>query len=124
VVENHALPGNVAVFVVYLDRRLGRAGFGLEACVLYISHLFDSGARLVEAEVLEFNGDMIGILHKARLVPQARLREHTYSAGRFWDLLIYSFDGAEWTRTLERYRRFLPGGDRRPVAIGSLRAPA
>jgi RimJ/RimL family protein N-acetyltransferase len=119
VVENHPLPGKVAVFVVYFDKELGRPGFGWEAVVLYISHLFDSGARLVTAEVLEFNAEMVGILRKVRLVPQARLREHVYSAGRFWDLLVYSFDRAEWVQIIDRYRRILPGGDRRPAGIGA-----
>ncbi len=123
VVENHPLPGSVAVFVVYLDRRRSRSGFAFEPIVLYISHLFDSGARLVTAEVLEFNRDMIGILRKVRLVPQARLREHSYSAGRFWDLLIYSWDRAEWVGIVDRYRRMLPGGGRAPAAFGSVRRP-
>jgi RimJ/RimL family protein N-acetyltransferase len=118
VVENHPLPGKIAVFVVYLDRQRGRAGFGFEAVSLYISHLFDSGARLVTAEVLEFNADMIAILRKVQIVPQARLRDHVYSAGRFWDLLVYSFDRVEWVRIVDRYRRILPGGDRRPAAVG------
>ena len=123
VVENHPLPGSVAVFVVYLDRRRSRSGFALEPIFLYISHLFDSGARLVTAEVLEFNRDMIGVLRKVRLVPQARLREHSYSAGRFWDLLVYSWDRTEWVGIVDRYRRILPGGGRRPAAFGSVRRP-
>jgi RimJ/RimL family protein N-acetyltransferase len=123
VVENHPLPGGVAVFVVYLDRRRARAGFATEAIILYLSHLFDSGARLVTAEVLEFNADMIGVLRKVHIAPQARLREHSYSAGRFWDLLVYSFGREEWMGIVERYRRYLPGGDRRPVALGSTRPP-
>jgi len=123
VVENHPLPGNVTVFVVYLDRRRSRAGFAFEPIFLYLSHLFDSGARLVTAEVFEFNADMIDVLRKVRLVPQARLREHTYSAGRFWDLVVYSFGREEWVRIVDRYRRILPGGDRRPAAIGSVPRP-
>ena len=79
VVENHPLPGNVAVFVVHIARQRGLAGFGFEAAILYISHLFDTGARLVTAEVLEFNREMNAILNKVGLVPQARLREHVYA---------------------------------------------
>ncbi len=118
VVENHPLPGKATTFVVYLDRQRGRAGFGVEVILLYMSHLFDSGARFVTAEVLEFNGETIGILRKFQIAPEARLRDHVYSAGRFWDLLIYSIDREGWLRVLARYRRFLPGGDRRPAAIG------
>jgi RimJ/RimL family protein N-acetyltransferase len=119
VVENHPLPGKIAVFVVYLDRQRGRAGFGFEVFFLYASHLFDSGARLVTGEVLEFNAETIGILRKVKLAPQARLREHVYAAGRFWDLLVYTIDGEEWVRIVDRFRRILPGGDRRPAAMGS-----
>jgi RimJ/RimL family protein N-acetyltransferase len=111
VVENHPLAGDVAVFVVYIGRQRGLAGFGFEAAILYISHLFDRGARLVTAEVLEFNREMNAILRKVGLVPQARLREHIYSGGRFWDVLVYSFDRAEWLRIIDPYRRRLPGGD-------------
>jgi RimJ/RimL family protein N-acetyltransferase len=118
VVENHPLPGRIAVFVIYLDRQRGRAGFGVEVFLLYMSHLFDSGARLVTGEVLEFNAVTMGIMRKAGLAPKARLREHVYSAGRFWDLLIYSIDREQWVRIVQRYRRILPGGDRRPAAIG------
>jgi len=118
VVENHPLPGKATAFVVYLDRQRGRAGFGFEAFFLYASHLFDSGARLITGEVLEFNAGTIGILRKVGLLPQARLREHVYSAGRFWDLLIYTIDREEWVGIVDRYRRVLPGGDRRPAAIG------
>jgi RimJ/RimL family protein N-acetyltransferase len=121
VVENHPMPGKIAVFVVYLDSQRGRPGFGVEVILLYMSHLFDSGARLVTAEVLEFNGKTIGILRKFHISPEARLRDHVYSAGRFWDLLVYSIDREGWLRVVDRYRRFLPGGDRRPAAIGGKR---
>lgn len=118
VVENHELPGGVAVFVIYLDRERGRAGYGLEATALYVSHLFDSGARLVTAEVLSLNTEVIGIMRKAGWPPQARLREHVYTAGRFWDVLVYSMDREDWLRALSRYQRHLPGGGRRPAALG------
>ena len=121
VVENRALPGAVAVFVVYLDPRRSRRGSGLEAVFMYIGHLFDSGARLVTAEVLGFNTDMIGILGKVGIEPQARFRDHVFCAGRFWDLIIYSFDCAQFQSIVKRYRRMLPGGGRLPAAIGGSR---
>jgi hypothetical protein len=113
-VENHPLPGNVAVFVVYIGRQRGLAGFCFEAAILYISHLFDSGARLVTAEVFEFNREMNGILRKVGLVPQARLREHLYSGGRFWDLLVYSFDRAQWVRIIKPYKHRFPASPASP----------
>jgi hypothetical protein len=118
VVDNHELPGGIAVFVLYLDSPLGRSGRGWEAVVLYISCLFDGGARLVTAEVLEFNSAMTAILRKVGLEIQARLREHVYTAGRYWDLLVYSFDRDRWLQIISRYERILPGGDRRPAALG------
>jgi len=121
VVENRPLPGSVAVFVIYLDSHGRRRGYGFEAACLYISHLFDSGARLVTAEILEFNTHMIGIMRKVGIEPQARFREHVYSAGAFWDMIIYSFDGAQWRGIVNRYRRMLPGGGRAPAAIGGSR---
>ena len=110
VVENHPQPGNVAVFVFYVARKRGLIGFGFEAAVLYISHLFDSGARLVTAEVLEFNREMNGILRKVGLVPQARLREHIYTGGRFCDLLVYSFDREQWVQIIAPYKHRFPDG--------------
>jgi RimJ/RimL family protein N-acetyltransferase len=120
-VVNQRVPADVAAFLIYVDPERGRAGFGIEATALYVSHLFDSGARLVTADVLSFNTAVNGILAKAGLAPQARLREHVYVAGGFWDVLVYSFGVEEWLRALARYRRHLPGGDRRPAALGTLR---
>jgi hypothetical protein len=121
-VENHAMPGGVAVLVVYMNRQRGRPGYGVEAAAIYISHLFDCGARLVVCEVLSLNDEALGIMRKAGWEPQARLRDHVYAAGRFWDLLIFSFDRTDWLRTAARYRRILPGGTRQPVAIGVRRS--
>ena len=123
VVQNHTLPGDIAVFIVYLDTQLARAGFGFEAVVLYISHLFDSGARLVTSEVLEFNAPVLRVIKRIGLVPQARLREHAFAAGRFWDVHVYSMDREVWLRIIAPYRRILPGGDRKPASIGFSRRP-
>jgi len=121
VVQNHAQPGGIAVLVVYLDPRSRRVGFGFEAIVLYVSHLFDSGARLVTSEVLEFNQEMNAIMRKSGLSPQARMREHQFIAGRYWDLLIYSLDRQAWLEIVDRYRPILPGGRRTAKSIGAPR---
>ena len=119
VVDNSSQAAGAAIVMIYFDRDLGRGGAGLEAITLYVSHLFDHGARRVVAEVLDFNTGMNGVLKKLRFEPQARLREHAYVAGRYWDLLVYSFDLAEWKeKVVDRFRRRLPGGDRKPAAIG------
>lgn len=117
--ENHSAPGAVTAISIYFDRSVGRPGAGMEAVAMYISHLFDSGARLVVAEVLAFNSPMIAIFRKHGIEPQARLREHVFIGGHFWDLLVYAFDREEWvTRFVDRHRQVLPGGRRRPAAIG------
>lgn len=118
IVENYAQPGATAAFVVFIDPLRGRAGYGTEAICLYLSAVFDGGARRITAEVLSFNTDMVGILRKVGFPPQARMREHVYIGGRFWDLIIYSFDRKDWDRVITRYRRKLPGGDRAPAALG------
>lgn len=125
IVENNMLPGGACAFVIFLDPDRSRAGIGTEAIAMYISHLFDQGARLVTAEVLEFNSAMIRVFSKVHIEPQARLRQHVYVAGRYWDLLVYSWDRAEWTeKVVERYRGILPGGSRPPSAIGVSRRGA
>lgn len=120
-VESYRLPGGVVEYTIYLDAQLGRPGYGLEATALYVSHLFDAGARLVTFEVMSFNREVIGIMRKAVWPVRARLREQAYVAGRYWDVLVYSFNQAEWERGIERYRRRLPGGDLRPTAVGRRR---
>lgn len=118
-VDNHSQPGAICVVEIYMDLDRRRAGSGMEAITLYVSHLFDEGARLVTAEVLAFNSPMIHLLHTLKFEPQARLREHVFVAGRFWDLVVYSWDQAEWVdKVVNRYRDRLPGGRRLPSAIG------
>jgi len=122
IVANQRLPGDVAAFVVFVDPARGRAGYGAEATALYISHLFDSGARLVTMDVLSFN-PVNRQLQRFGLVPQARMREHVYAAGRYWDVVVYSFSAAEFVRALAPHRHLMPGGTRHPVALGSSRKP-
>jgi len=121
-VQNQALPGKVAVFVIFLDPKRSRRGYGLEAVFMYISHLFDSGARLVGGESVDFNVVLQQILHKVGIEPRARMREHVYRAGAFRDLVIFSFGETQWRGIVARYRRSLPGGSGRPAVFGGGRA--
>lgn len=116
-IENHALAGGVAVIVVYVDEA-ARPGFAVQAVALYVSALFDAGARLVGADVLSFNKAIIGIMEKCRWPPQARLREHVYTAGRLWDVIVYSFDRDGWLQALGRYVPRSAGGYNWPVFFG------
>lgn len=108
IVDNFELPGRIAVCVAYVDQ-LRRAAAAMEAVMLYVSTLFDGGARLVDCEVIEFNRPMIRAFERCHLPLQVRMRQHVYSAGRLWDLLVYSFNRDEWvTNVLNRYRAMLP----------------
>lgn len=120
-VANQRLPGDVASFLIFLDLARGRAPHGVEATALYVSHLFDAGARLVTLDVLVFN-PVNRLLQRVGLMPQARLRDHIYTAGKFWDVLVYSFDRTEWRRAISPFLDRLPGGSRRPSALGGRRA--
>jgi RimJ/RimL family protein N-acetyltransferase len=122
VVASNRLPGDIASFLIFLDPDHGRAPHGMEATALYVSHLFDSGARLVMADVLAFN-PVNRLLQRVGLMPQARLREHVYAAGRFWDVLVYSFDRDEWLAALGPFLDRMPGGKKRPSALGGRRSP-
>ena len=121
IVANQRQPAGVATVLIFMDVNRSRGGSGAEAFALYVSHLFDSGARVVTAEVLSFN-PANRLLTRLGLTAQARLREHAYSAGHFWDVVVYSFTRSEFLERLARYRRVLPGGTRRPVALGSSRS--
>lgn len=120
IVANQRQPAGVATFLIFMDVNRSRVGHGGEASVLYIAHLFDSGARVVTAEVLSFN-PANRVLTRFGFPPQARLREHAYSAGRFWDVIVHSFTRAEFLDALARHRHAFPGGTRKLVALGSSR---
>ena len=110
-------PG-VAVMLVYVDPELARPGVAMEATGIYSPMIFDSGAAILHIEVLSFNSASNRIFQKRQREPQARLRQHIYVAGRFWDLLIYSFDRADWDALMAKLKRALPGGQRQIAALG------
>jgi len=121
--ENTEMAGypGVAAVLIYVDESVARPGIALEAFALYVSNVFAAGARLVHVEILEFNRRVIRMLRRIGLDEQARQRDHVYVAGRFWDVVVYSFDAAEWERIWSRYAAMLPGGGRRPAALGGSR---
>ena len=103
--EAHPLPGypgvvNVSIFT---DRAAVSAGPAIDAYGLYVSQLFRQGVRLVHHEVLEFNRPVHRIMRRLEVEPSARLREHAYVAGRWWDVLVYSYDARHWQGVLARY---------------------
>jgi L-amino acid N-acyltransferase YncA len=110
-VESGELSGyeGVAVLVLWLDTARSRPGQGLEAYAIYVTQLFEQGARLVHVEVLDFNNQVLRLLRRVSAEPQARLRRHAYVAGRFWDLLVFAFDADEWRRHLAPFLVHLRG---------------
>jgi hypothetical protein len=66
-----------------------------------VLHLFDNGARLIHHEVLALNRPIQRIFAGMGLEPSARLRSHAYVAGRYWDVLVYSYDRATLDEILQ-----------------------
>lgn len=120
-VENGEMIGypGVAVVLIFMDPKSARPGLAFEAFAMYVAHVFESGARLVHLEVLEFNEPVLRILRRLGLEEQARLRDQVYAGGRFWDVAVFAFDAVQWAQMWNRFARILPGGDRRPAALGS-----
>lgn len=113
-------PG-VAVVLIFVDPSVARPGIAMEAFAIYVTRVFEAGARLVHLEVLAFNRPVLRMLARIGVKEQARLRDQVYAGGRFWDVLVFAFDANEYGKILSRYARMLPGGDRRPAAFGGLR---
>ena len=123
VIENGQMIGypGVAVVLIFVDPSLARPGIAMEAFAIYVARMFEAGARLVHLEVLEFNAPVLRMLARIGVKEQARLRDQVYAGGRFWDVLVFAFDAAQYQKILERYVGRLPGGDRRPAALGGRR---
>jgi len=100
---------------------LARPGVAMEATGIYSPMIFDNGAAILHIEVLSFNTASYRIFQKRHREPQARLRQHVYVAGRFWDLLIFSFERADWDELMAKLKRALPGGQRQIAALGGKR---
>jgi hypothetical protein len=120
-VENGEMVGypGVAVVLIYADPDLARPGVAMEAFAMYIKHVFASGARLVHIEVVAFNEPVLRMLRRIGVNEQARLRDQMYTGGRFWDVQIFAFDAEQFKGIWSRYAHILPGGGRKPAALGS-----
>jgi RimJ/RimL family protein N-acetyltransferase len=103
VLDAAGLPGyaDVVSVSVYTDTARASGGWALEAYALFVSALFEQGVRLIHHEVLELNRPIQRILRGIGVAQTARLREHAYVAGRFWDVLVYSYDRAHWDHLLD-----------------------
>lgn len=107
VLDAQPLPGydDVVNLSIYTDTAQARGGVALEAYGLYVESLFTQGARLIHHEILALNAPILRVLRGIRLQPTARLREHAYAAGRWWDVLVFSYDETHWRSTLDRLPR-------------------
>jgi RimJ/RimL family protein N-acetyltransferase len=94
-------PG-VASVSIFVDTARAKGGLAMEAYGLFVTALFDGGVRLVHHEVLELNRPVQRILRGIGVAPSARYRQHAYAAGRFWDVLVFSYDRHHWDHVLEK----------------------
>jgi RimJ/RimL family protein N-acetyltransferase len=67
-----------------------RAGEPLEAYLLYARHLLAHGTDRVEVRILSGDREVLKIMEKVGLIPDAVLRQAAYAAGDFHDLLVCS----------------------------------
>ncbi len=104
VIDAAPLPGYDAVtsLSVFTDTARAHGGLALEAYARVVMQLFDGGTRLIHHEVLELNRPIQRLLRGIGVTASARYREHAYAAGRFWDVLVYSYDAAQWNHLLGR----------------------
>lgn len=94
-VAAHVGDRRATVSVASAPRFMG-SGLALEGAGLLVDYLFSClGLRKVYAEVPEFNlSQFPGITEYMSL--EVRLRDHTYYAGRYWDLLVLAMDEVAW----------------------------
>ena len=101
-IDAMTLPGydGVANVSIFTDTSRAAGGLALEGYGLYVDDLFRQGARLIHHEVLSLNLPIRRAMRAFRLQPTATYRDHAYAAGRFWDVLVYSYGEDHWRSTL------------------------
>lgn len=90
-----------ASLTVAVSERMQRSGAGIDATALfvdYIFHCFD--LHKLYAAVLEFNFQQFASARRRSVLDvEARLPEHDYLGGRYWDLLILALYRETWRQT-------------------------
>jgi RimJ/RimL family protein N-acetyltransferase len=87
---------------VYTDTDRAKGGQAIEAYILLVPWLFEQGARLIHHEVLELNRPIIRVMRAIGVKPSARFREHAYSAGRHWDVVVFAYDREQFEHVLAK----------------------
>jgi len=85
------------VVSVVVDPQLAGVGFGLEASDLFFNYVFRMfNFHKLYGETVEFNLQQFASGLKGLLHEEARLREHHFCDGRYWDYMIVAVYRDEW----------------------------
>ena len=72
-------------------------GYATEAARAMVDWGFADGLRRIHAHCIADNEASARVLLKAGLRQEARLRDHHWFKGRFWDVLLFGMMRDEWT---------------------------
>jgi RimJ/RimL family protein N-acetyltransferase len=85
---------------VVLDPAVALGGWAIEAPLLFLNYLFEMyDLRKLYASVHEFNYEQFASFAGDRYHVEARLADHEWHAGRWWDMLILAMYRRDWERT-------------------------
>ena len=77
------------VFVgVFMDEQFRRIGYGAEASILFIKHLFDMyPVHKISAEIYSYNSQSLSGSKSLGFVVEGEFRNHRFYKGRYWDVV-------------------------------------
>jgi RimJ/RimL family protein N-acetyltransferase len=80
-----------------LDPRFHRAAWPLESAAMFIDYLFKAfNLRKIYGETLDFNYSQFASGADKLFAEEARLRDHAYFGGRYWDTRIIALYRSDW----------------------------
>jgi hypothetical protein len=103
--EEEDFPG-VYTVSLFVDDARSRAGWALEAFLMFTMNQFELGRDKLAFEVMSFNEPVIRLLRRIGLEPEARLRSHSFIAGRWWDMLVFGLTGDVFQRIVVEHPRW------------------
>ena len=87
------------------EREYWGRGFGPDAVCVALRHLFhELRYHKVQAGVYAFNERSIRMFRRLGFVEEGRLRECHFTAGRYWDELLFGMTAAEFDAAHSDYR--------------------